>query len=167
MAIHGLSLQSQVAGNDNRAIVCLVQVGNDIELDTVGRKFEPQATRPCGMTCDAVPGSAAACEPRSDSDSESHIQVIPSSQVRASRRLQRPGRGVCGWGGGPRRRGVWQVTGAMTIQQYSTSHVNGRNSARLRTRTRLSWNRVGCGDEQLYWSGLRCRLGQKVKCGQC
>ena len=34
---------------------CLVQVGNDIELDTVGRQFEPYRWRPCGVTWDAVP----------------------------------------------------------------------------------------------------------------
>ena len=41
---------------------CLVQVGKDIELDAVGRQFEPYAYRrlrlhrwrPCGVTCDAV-----------------------------------------------------------------------------------------------------------------
>ena len=39
---------------------CLVLVGNDIELDpveldTVGRQFEPYRWHPCGVTWDAVP----------------------------------------------------------------------------------------------------------------
>ena len=34
---------------------CLVQVGNGIELDTVGRQFEPYRWRPCGVTWDVVP----------------------------------------------------------------------------------------------------------------
>ena len=34
---------------------CLVQVGNCIELDTVGRQFEPYLWLPCGVTWDAVP----------------------------------------------------------------------------------------------------------------
>ena len=29
---------------------CLVQVGNGIEPDTVGRQFEPYRWRPCGVT---------------------------------------------------------------------------------------------------------------------
>ena len=29
---------------------CLDQVGNDIELDTVGCQFEPYRWRPCGVT---------------------------------------------------------------------------------------------------------------------
>ena len=36
---------------------CLVQVGNGIELDTVGRQFEPYRWRPCGVTWDVVPDS--------------------------------------------------------------------------------------------------------------
>ena len=31
------------------------QVGNGIELDTVGRQFEPYLWRPCGVTWDVVP----------------------------------------------------------------------------------------------------------------
>ena len=38
-----------------RVAVGLVQVGNDIELDTIGRQFEPDLWRPCGVTWDAVP----------------------------------------------------------------------------------------------------------------
>ena len=34
---------------------CLVQVGNDIELDTVGCQFEPYRGRSCGVTWDSVP----------------------------------------------------------------------------------------------------------------
>ena len=34
---------------------CLVQVGNGIELDTVGCQFEPYRWRPCGVTWDVVP----------------------------------------------------------------------------------------------------------------
>ena len=34
---------------------CLVQVGNGIELDTVGSLFEPYLWRPCGVTWDIVP----------------------------------------------------------------------------------------------------------------
>ena len=34
---------------------CLVQVGNGIELDTVGRQFEPYRWRPCGVAWDVVP----------------------------------------------------------------------------------------------------------------
>ena len=34
---------------------CLVQVGNCIELDTVGRLFEPYRWRPCGVTWDFGP----------------------------------------------------------------------------------------------------------------
>ena len=34
---------------------CLVQVGNGIELDTVGRQFEPYRRHPCGVTWDVVP----------------------------------------------------------------------------------------------------------------
>ena len=41
----GLSLQ----------LLCLVQVGNGIELDTVGRQFEPYRRHPCGVTWDVVP----------------------------------------------------------------------------------------------------------------
>ena len=29
---------------------CLVQFGNGIELDTIGRQFEPYRRRPCGVT---------------------------------------------------------------------------------------------------------------------
>ena len=35
--------------------VCLVQVGNDIELDTVGRQFKPYLWCHCSVTWDAVP----------------------------------------------------------------------------------------------------------------
>ena len=35
--------------------LCLAQVGNDIELDTVGRQFEPYLWRLCGVTWSAVP----------------------------------------------------------------------------------------------------------------
>ena len=34
---------------------CLVQVGNGIELDTVGRQFESYLWRPCDVTWDVVP----------------------------------------------------------------------------------------------------------------
>ena len=34
---------------------CLVQVGNGIELDTVGLQFEPDLRLPCAVTWDAVP----------------------------------------------------------------------------------------------------------------
>ena len=34
---------------------CLVQCGNGIELDTVGRQFEPYLLHPCGVTGDFVP----------------------------------------------------------------------------------------------------------------
>ena len=34
---------------------CLVQVGDGIELDTVGRQFEPYRWLPCGVTWDVVP----------------------------------------------------------------------------------------------------------------
>ena len=34
---------------------CLVKVGNGIELDTVGRQFEPYRWRPCGVTWDFGP----------------------------------------------------------------------------------------------------------------
>ena len=34
---------------------CLVQVGNGIELDTVGRQFEPYRWRPCSVTWDLGP----------------------------------------------------------------------------------------------------------------
>ena len=34
---------------------CLVQVGNAIELDTVGRQFEPYRWSPCGVTWDFDP----------------------------------------------------------------------------------------------------------------
>ena len=34
---------------------CLVQAGNDIELDTVGRQFELYWWHHCGVTCDVVP----------------------------------------------------------------------------------------------------------------
>ena len=37
--------------------VCLVQVGEGIELDTVGRQFEPYRWRPCGVTWDSFPNS--------------------------------------------------------------------------------------------------------------
>ena len=33
----------------------LVQVADDIELDNVGRQFESNRWRPCGVTWDAVP----------------------------------------------------------------------------------------------------------------
>ena len=37
---------------------CLVQVGNGIELDTVGSQFEPYRWRPWGVTCGtSVPNS--------------------------------------------------------------------------------------------------------------
>ena len=32
---------------------CLVQVGNCIDLETVGLQFEPCRRRPCGVTCDS------------------------------------------------------------------------------------------------------------------
>ena len=35
----------------------LVQAGNGIELDTVGRRFEPYRWRACGVTWDLVPNS--------------------------------------------------------------------------------------------------------------
>ena len=34
---------------------CLVLVGNDRELDAVGRQFKPYRWRPCCVTCDAAP----------------------------------------------------------------------------------------------------------------
>ena len=42
-AVPNLSILKQDQG-------CLVQVGNDIELDTVSRQFEPYWWRPCGVT---------------------------------------------------------------------------------------------------------------------
>ena len=44
-------------GKRRRSFVCLVQVGNGIELDTVCRQFEPYRWRPgpCGVTWDVVP----------------------------------------------------------------------------------------------------------------
>ena len=35
--------------------IYLVQVGNGIKLDTVGRQFEPYRWRPCSVTWDVVP----------------------------------------------------------------------------------------------------------------
>ena len=34
---------------------CLVQVGNGIQLDTVGRRREAYRWRPCGVTWDDIP----------------------------------------------------------------------------------------------------------------
>ena len=34
---------------------CLVQVGNGIELDTVGRQFKPYLWHPFGVTWDVAP----------------------------------------------------------------------------------------------------------------
>ena len=34
---------------------CLAQVGNGMELDTVGRQFKPYLWLPCGVTWDVVP----------------------------------------------------------------------------------------------------------------
>ena len=34
---------------------CLVQVGNGIEVDAGGSRFEPYRWRPCGVTLDVVP----------------------------------------------------------------------------------------------------------------
>ena len=51
------NLSLQVRATIFKGLRCLqvVQVGNDIELDTVGRQFEPYRWHPCGVTWDAVP----------------------------------------------------------------------------------------------------------------
>ena len=52
----GLSRVTTKAAPDSAAGIkvlvlgCLVQVGNDIELDTVGRQFDPYRWRPCGVS---------------------------------------------------------------------------------------------------------------------
>ena len=34
-------------------VICLVQVGNGIELEAVGLEFEPYQSRPCSVTWDS------------------------------------------------------------------------------------------------------------------
>ena len=83
---------------------CLVQVGNGIELDTVGRQFESYRWRPCGVTVPNSRGNTAAANLRLYHAVGRQFESYSYSRLRLHR--WRPCHGGMTWDSVPEHGGI-------------------------------------------------------------